>query len=82
MFRHITQAESVRMSRKSFREMREGSLFDDAGDRYFIVVSKSGDVAEVIELTLENRANIVNGIPCVKTRITLEDNFVHNLLVR
>jgi len=78
MLQVITAKEELKRRNKEFSKIREGSLFSLRELRDFIAVRKFNEKSWlVIELTFENRAQIIAGQACAHT--TLHFSEMHSL---
>ncbi len=57
----VSPEQALKMQTEAFAKLKKGSLFSIANNRFFIAVEKHEDRVEAIELTDENRLQILFG---------------------
>jgi len=74
MLRVLSKEEELESRREAFAQLKPGSLFDPAQERFFIAVKEiDKKVWEVIELTETNKKKIISGQPCEHLNLHFDD---------
>jgi hypothetical protein len=80
MLRALSPKEELKHRRESFANLKEGTLFDLAQERFFIAVKKSDPKTwEVIELTKANKKQIISGEACKPSVLRFDEMSCLNL---
>lgn len=77
--RVLSKEEELESRKKSFAEIKRGSLFDLGGQRCFIAVEKESQRCKAIELTEENRERIITEQPCETLELHFDEMGCLNL---
>lgn len=80
MLRVLSKEEELKIRREEFLKLKPGSLFDLAGEKFFIAVKKREEkVWEVVELTEANRKKIISAQPCLHSQFRFDEMRCLNL---
>lgn len=74
MLRVLSKEEELEGRKRNFARIRQDSLFDLGGERFFIAVKRIDEqVWEVIELSEANREKIIRNQPCEATTLHFDE---------
>lgn len=75
----MSKEEELSSRRREFNQLKHGSLFDLGIQRFFVVVDRTRDEIDVVELTKENCLRVVGGQAAEKSKLSFVDMGCLNL---
>ena len=80
MLRVLSEEEALKSRKRAFAKIKQGSLFNFGGEKYFIAVTEiSKKECEVIELTEKNKKNIILENECEHSNLHFDQMVALNV---